>query len=80
MNSWDIIKIPELEEVVRRQANEEVAKAIAAYKAQPWYATAYARVRFAAFWVTYWLRLRLAMFLVLRLGHDEHKTWNRLGL
>ncbi len=67
-------------EETRRLANQAVHDAILAYHRQPWYATAWARCRFGLFWVTYWLRLQLAMFLVLKLGWDDRRVWNKLYL
>ncbi len=67
-------------EETRRLANIAVHDAILNYHRQPWYATAWARARFGVFWATYWLRLKLAMFLVLNLGWDDRKVWNKLYL
>ncbi len=84
---WDDIpaedtdfRVPSLDEGTRLAAYEAVNNALTAYYAQPWYWTAYARVRFGMFWATYWLRMKLAMFLVMRLGWDDAKTWRKLGL
>lgn len=67
----------------RRQvedANEAVKRALEEFKKQPWYITAYARIRFAIYWATYWIRLQIGAHLVYRFGCDENKTFRRLGL
>jgi hypothetical protein len=61
-------------------ANEAVKAALAAFAKQPWYITAYARIRFAIYWATYWIRLQIGAHLVYRFGCDENKTFRRLGL
>lgn len=73
-------KAPDLDQETREAAYVAVHNAIAAYHEQKWWQTALARARFAGFWITYWVRLRIAMFGVTRLGWDDRKTWNRLGL
>ncbi len=64
----------------RREAYAAVAAAMEAYRKQTWYQTAWARIRFAAFYVTWKARYVLARFLVNRLGWDFGKTWLKLGL
>ncbi len=53
---------------------------MAAFEKQAWYLTVWANVRFGLFWATYKLRLILAVFLVTKLGLNDHKVWRRLGL
>lgn len=69
-------------------ANLAVAEALAAYKSQTWYQTAGARLRFAAYWVTYTIREHLGRTYV-RLfckltGADSRlvsqRVWKKLGI
>ena len=72
--------VPKLDNETRDAANEAVKAALAAFAKQPWYITAYARIRFAIYWATYWIRLQIGANLVYRLGWDNKKTFRRLGL
>ncbi len=64
----------------KEEANKAVRNALAAFNQQAWYWTVYAKVRFALYWCTYWLRLKLAIFGVMNLGWDDKRTWRRLAL
>lgn len=64
----------------RDAANKAVSEALTAFYAQAWYWTLYARARFAAYWVTYWARLKVAYFGHRFLGLNYDKTYRKLGL
>ncbi len=64
----------------KEEANKAVRNALAAFNQQAWYWTMYAKVRFALYWCTYWLRLKLAIFGCMYLGWDDKRTWRRLAL
>lgn len=69
-------------------ANAAVKEALEAYKAQKWYHTLWARLRFALFWLTYWPREKFALSFTAvycRLTGKESrlvspKVWHRLGI
>ena len=48
----------------RELANVAVKEAIEGYYKQRWYQTAFARVRFGLYWLTYVMRLRVALFII----------------
>lgn len=50
-----------MDEATRAAAIRAVNDAMAAYEAQAWYRTVWARIRFAAYWVTYSIRRRLGV-------------------
>lgn len=86
---WEanMAKAAEEHEKLVAEANREVAEAIKAFYRQKWYETAYARIRFALYWVTYWLRLKLAMAILALATKTEDeraalskKLWYKLGL
>lgn len=64
----------------RDAANKAVSEAVAAYYAQAWYQTLWARARFTAYWFTYWARLTLALYGHKVLGWNYDKTYRKLGL
>ena len=73
-------KVPQLAHDERQRAIQAVNAALEAYDRQTWYQTAWARLRFGLYWATYKLRLTLAILLVTKLGWNDRKVWNRLGL
>ena len=69
-----------LDEGTRDEANEAVRKAMEEFSVQPWYVTAYARIRFHIYWTSYVLRFQVASYLVRNHNFNQLKTFNRLGL
>ncbi len=57
-------RVPELDQDTRALAIAEANRAIAAFHAQTWYQTAWARARFGLYWAGYKPRLVLATLFV----------------
>ena len=72
--------IAHLDEETRDEANEAVRRALEKFSTQPWYVTAYARIRFSLYWSSFKIRMHIAHCLVFRMNFDAVKTFNRLGL
>ncbi len=76
----EAFRVPPTPAEDRLAAIAAVRAALEAFDRQTWYQTAWARFRFAAYWLGYRCRLALGRFLVSKMGWDGVRTAMRLGL